>query len=146
MGKFGFGEKFIEWIKFLYEQSKSTVITNGILGPLITMHRGIKQGCPLAAFLYILYIEPLHLVLQKELKGIRIGRTTLKTSGFIDDVAIFLSRDEDITKSVKILERFEELTNGKLNKEKKITTIGKMGKHKEMAITLAKVSFLRQKC
>ena len=138
MGKFGFEKKFIQWIKFLYEESISTIITNGSLGPLIIMHRRIKQGCPIAAFLYILYIEPLHLALQRELKGIRIGRTTLKTNGFIDDLAIFLSFDEDITESVKILERFEESTNSKLNKEKnKITTTGKMGKQKKMATTLA---------
>ena len=81
MSHYNFDPVFIKWIKILYKKSKLKVILNGILGQEIEMERGVKQGCPIAMYLYIIYIEPLHLEIQNKIKGIKIGASQLKTCG-----------------------------------------------------------------
>ena len=92
----GFNQKFINLIKTLYENIKVKAVINGTLGSDINMERGIKQGCPLSSYLYIMYQEPLMRKLQAELKGIRVGSTTYKTSEFIDDLTMYASEKEDV--------------------------------------------------
>ena len=59
------------------------------MGKEITMERGIKQGCPLAMYLYIKYIEPLHLKIQRSIKRIKLGNSHLQMTGYVDDVNIY---------------------------------------------------------
>ena len=125
MEKMGFNQKFINLIKTLYENIKVKAVTNGTLCGDINMERGIKQGCPLSSYLYIMYIEPLMRKLQAELKGIRVGSTTYKTSGFIDDLRIYASEKEDVVALNDTINKFEKMTNSKINREK--TQVLKMG-------------------
>jgi len=98
---------------------------NGKTGKSITMTRGIKQGCPLAGFLYIIYIESLQLEIQRRITASRIGSEQIQTGGFIDDITIFISDETDLKEVEKILEEFQETTNSKINKNK--TTIMGLG-------------------
>lgn len=99
---------------------------NGRLSNEVRMERGIKQGCPLAMYLYILYIEPLHLTLQKKLEGVRLGNVDIKTTGFVDDIATFISSQNDMKITKEIVNKNEKCTNSKLNKKK--TNILGLGK------------------
>ena len=116
--KFNFNHSFIEIIKKMYDHSQASFILNGVLGKKIKMERGLKQGCPLAALLYLVYIEPLHLRLKNSLSGFRMGKEKLFTGGFIDDVVIYVQDDQDIYTLGKIIQEFENATNAKINKEK----------------------------
>ena len=118
MEKFNFPDKFIGWIKTLYSNSYACVLLNGKLGNKIDLNRGLKQGCPLSLYLYLIYIEPLHLFLQSQTRGISFGNRTLKTSGFVDDVIFFTEREEDLIILENVLNRFELATNSKINKSK----------------------------
>jgi len=73
MVAFGFPPATIRWVQTLYETSEARVILNGTFGKPIVFERGIKQGCPLAMLLYIIYIEPLLLRFKKELAGVKIA-------------------------------------------------------------------------
>jgi len=125
MKKLGFPKSYINYIKILMEDVKSKIITNGKTGKSITMTRGIKQGCPLAGFLYIIYIESLQLEIQRRITASRIGSEQIQTGGFIDDITIFISDETDLKEVEKILEEFQETTNSKINKNK--TTIMGLG-------------------
>jgi len=107
MSFFRFPPLFIKWIQTLYEDSKIRVILNGKLGNEINMGRGIKQGCPLAMYLYIIYIEPLVINLQNNLKGIKIGSSRLKINAYVDDIVIFTSEPDDFILIDKTLDTFE---------------------------------------
>ena len=132
MSKLGYPNKFIQSIKTLMENSIAKIIVNGKIGKEIKMERGIKQGCPLASFLYIIYIESLQLELQKNLITSRIGQEKIQTGGFIDGINIFVADEEDLEKIEKILENFETKTNSKINKNKtKIMGLGKWEGRKE---------------
>ena len=73
MVAFGFPPATIRWVQTLYETSEARVLLNCTFGKPIVFERGIKQGCPLAMLLYIIYIEPLLLRFKKELAGVKIA-------------------------------------------------------------------------
>ncbi len=52
-----FGEKIIGYIKMMYNNIESTIINNGRTRGYFKLERGIRQGCPLSAYLFILTIE-----------------------------------------------------------------------------------------
>ena len=56
---FGFGPHFIEWLKILYDNIQSVIKLNGFISTMIKIERGVRQGCPLCALLYILIAEVL---------------------------------------------------------------------------------------
>lgn len=45
---FGFGTKFLGWIKILYTQPRASVRTNIVLSQPFERSRGTRQGCPLS--------------------------------------------------------------------------------------------------
>ena len=57
-------------IETLYLDSKAVIEINDFLLASFKIHRGVRQGCPLSALLFIVFIEPFfkQLNLQKQLK------------------------------------------------------------------------------
>ena len=99
---FGFGEKFIKWIRIIYKHPKSAILTNGYLSNYFELSRGIRQGDALSALLYIIQAEPLAEKIRrnKDIKGIKVEsyecETEVKISQFVDDTTIFLENLEII--------------------------------------------------
>jgi hypothetical protein len=79
---------------------------------------GIKQGCPLAMLLYIIYIEPLLLRFKKELMGVKITGLPLVLGGHVEDQFLLVECDEDIRCMWGIVESFEDYTNALINRQK----------------------------
>ena len=63
--KFNMGDNIIKWVKILYTDVKSALYINGYIGELFKTTRGVRQGCPLSAILYIIYSELLGQLIQK---------------------------------------------------------------------------------
>ena len=61
---FNFGEKFRTWIKVMYKNISSCVIDNGFSSPFFTLHRGVRQGCPLSGLLFIIAVELLSISIR----------------------------------------------------------------------------------
>ena len=61
---YGFGENFRKWISILYKNSESCVTNNGFMSPYFKLSRGIRQGCPISALLFLLIAETVALVLR----------------------------------------------------------------------------------
>ena len=59
MMKMGFKNDFCHWIKVLYKNPKAFVKINGYISKTIFLSKGIRQGCPLSALLFILCTEVL---------------------------------------------------------------------------------------
>ena len=51
---FNFGNKFIRWIKLLYNKASICVINNGFSTPFFPISKGIREGYPISALLFIL--------------------------------------------------------------------------------------------
>ena len=52
--KFDFGPNFLNWIKLSYNKPIFRLKINGGISRTCEMHRGIRQGCPKSAILYLL--------------------------------------------------------------------------------------------
>ena len=55
--KFDFGDNFISWMRILYTKPVFRLKNNGWMSRNCSMFRGIRQGCPISALLYILVAE-----------------------------------------------------------------------------------------
>nr|GEU55510.1 RNA-directed DNA polymerase, eukaryota, reverse transcriptase zinc-binding domain protein [Tanacetum cinerariifolium] len=63
--KFGFGEKWRKWIQCCLQSSRGSIIINDSPTKEFQFGKGLKQGDPLSAFLFILIMESLHLSSQR---------------------------------------------------------------------------------
>ena len=75
MKAFGIGENFINWVRNIYSNAASIININGFFSERIPLQRGVRQGCPLSALLYVLVIEVLaiQLRLNPNIVGFKIG-------------------------------------------------------------------------
>lgn len=73
--KFNFGPNFINWIQILYKNPSFHVKNNGWLSRKCRMKRGIRQGCPVSALLFLFVMEILNLKINncRDIKGFKIN-------------------------------------------------------------------------
>ena len=122
--KYNFGENFINWIKVLYNKPELCIKNNGYFSNYIEMRRGIRQGCPVSALLFILIIETLAHSLQteKSLQGVsvRLNNANLeyKCFQYADDINLFLLNEHQIEKALKLIENFSNVAGPVLNRLK----------------------------
>jgi hypothetical protein len=117
---FGFGEMFRKWTKALYKGSQACVTNNGFSSPFFNLERGVRQGCPLSAYLFIMVVELLANKIRntKGIKGIKIGQNEIKIIQMADDTTIFVEDNESLKKVLNIIAIFQMFAGLKLNKEK----------------------------
>ena len=90
--QFNLDPTFITWIKLLYSNIFSCT-TNGHLSKRFPLSRGIEQGYPISALLFILVVEVLSVKLRtnEEIKGIQINGFEYKIVQLADDTTIFVN-------------------------------------------------------
>ena len=119
--KMNFGPKFIESIEALYKNNKGHVLINGFVSITFNIDRGVRQGCPISAMLYDIYIETLALAFKSdpEIHGIPIpGGKTHVISQYADDTDLLLSQKTKLYNVFKILNMFQRATGSTINSEK----------------------------
>ena len=55
--KFNFGSSFTKWVDIIYIKAVSCFTNNGWTSRPFKIERGIRQGCPLSALLFILVVK-----------------------------------------------------------------------------------------
>lgn len=115
--KFGFGSKFMSWIKLLYALPLARVRTNNDYSDYFPLERGTRQGCPLSPLLFAIAIEPLAIALRSShMKGIIRGDLAHKLSLYADDLLLFVSDpDRSIPCVLDLLKEFGLVSGYKLN-------------------------------
>ena len=70
-----FGKSFFKWIKVLYNNVESCIINYGTTSKYFKLNRGVRQGDPLSAYLFILCMEVLsrNLVNNKNIEGLSLA-------------------------------------------------------------------------
>ena len=133
---YNFGSNFINWINVIYNNVLSCVGNNGFYSSYFKLTRGIRQGCPISALLFILVVETLAIKIRQEksLHGIKINNIELKLCQLADDTTLFLKDRNSIGKAFTILKKFELNSGLKVNMEKStIVPIG-TSKYKKFAV------------
>ena len=123
LSKYNFGSSFKQWVKVLYENADSCVTNNGWTSKPFPLKKGIRQGCPLSALLFLLVVEVLAANIRKDKNnGINIkikGENKLiQISQLADDTTLFFNNEEAIMNGLNIVEKFGKVSGLKLNKEK----------------------------
>ena len=115
--KFGLGRSFLSWIKTLYSCPSLVVKNNGWFSGAVKMERGIRQGCPLSALLFILCVECLSLKLKgsKEISGVKIGNVEYRLSQYADDSALILKDKQSIINALTLIDEFSLISGLSLN-------------------------------
>ena len=120
--KFGFGPRFCNWIKIIYNSVTSSVKVNGWLTSFIPLERGLRQGCALSMPLYILTAEILaiHIRSNPEIKGLRPPDNTqeVKLSQYADDTTLLLRDDHSVQQTFFTLDLYERASGARVNKDK----------------------------
>lgn len=58
----GFPPKFIDMVKLLFRHASASVKVNGVPSPTFKIERGVRQGCPLAPYLFIILADVLNIM------------------------------------------------------------------------------------
>jgi len=120
--KIGFGEKFIKWFKTLYKNQVAYVKINNYFTRGVHMKRGVKQGCPLSALIFIICTEILYQAInsQDSIKGFLLpDNSEIKISQYADDTCIFLRNEDSIDEVIKHVKEFGKISGLILNVEKR---------------------------
>ena len=117
---FGFPQECINMIKVLYTDIESCVMNDGVTTGYFPVRRGVKQGDPLSAYLFILAIEILaiHIRQYEEIHGIKIDNEEMKLSIYADDITVFVSDVTSAKLVFKTLELFRKTSGLSVNLEK----------------------------
>ena len=124
-----FDPDFIKWVRILYRNTTSCVMNNGHKTSPFTLQRGVHQGCPLSALLFIILVQVLQqmLVQRNDIAGVSIQGKELKILQMADDTTILTSNKDDIPKILQLLDEFRDISGLKTNVDKTIAyRIGKI--------------------
>ena len=93
---FNFGTSYISWIKTLYNGASSAIINNGWISEYLNISRGVRQGCPLSPYLFVLASEILAINIRtnQKIKGININNVCTKIIQYADDTCLPLAYDK----------------------------------------------------
>ncbi|KAJ9555268.1 hypothetical protein OSB04_009882 [Centaurea solstitialis] len=124
--KMGFGAKWVSWIEACLKSSSVSVLVNGSPTKEFPMKRGLRQGDPLAPFLFLIIAEGLHILMDNAEKkvvfeGIKVGKLECSVSHlqYADDVIFFGKwKAANFRNLLNILECFHELSGLKINVRK----------------------------
>ena len=124
---FNFGPNFLRWVDILYKNPETAILNNGHQTKFFHPERGVRQGCPLSAFLFIIAVEILAIQIRnsEKIKGLLIDKVEIKISQLADDTTVFLRDTDSIKHLFDLLQKFELSSGLKTNIEKtKFHSIG----------------------
>jgi len=133
LGRLGFNVKWINWIKACLESASVSILVNGSPTEEFKPKRGLRQGDPLAPFLFIIVVEGLSGLMREAksasmFKGVEVGsqRVQVNLLQFADDTFFFCNPSYHNVLVIKAILRSFELVSGlRVNFHK--STVGAVG-------------------
>lgn len=117
--KFGFGVFFIKVIKTLYKNNNSSIKLGHGTSQRFTIQRGIRQGCPISPYLFLLAMQLLAVhIINSGLQGISIAEKQIIISQLADDTTLFLKNKSQIPIAINIINSFSKASGLYLNIKK----------------------------
>ena len=127
---FNFGKSFCDWIDTLYNNTSSQVLNNGWASEPFSISRGVRQGCPLSPYLFLICAEILAIMIRQNenIEGIKLGSLEYKVSQYADDTCLTIIADvKGFQEVITIFDRFEKISGLRINYDKtEIMPIGSL--------------------
>nr|GEW37399.1 RNA-directed DNA polymerase, eukaryota [Tanacetum cinerariifolium] len=125
INSFRFGHKRRSWIRGSLYSSMASILVNGSPTSEFQFHRGLKQGDPLAPYLFILIMESIHLSFSRVIEagvftGIKIDSSITLSHLFYADDAVFIGEwtRDNLNSIMHILWCFSLLSGLSINLKK----------------------------
>ena len=141
--KLNFGDSLRNWVKVFYTDIESAILNNGYATNWIKPSTGVRQGCPLSHYLFILAAELMSMKIcqSSAVKGISIFEREIKISQFVDDTNLLCLDLSSVEKGLQIAVDFGEISGLRLSLEKaKAMWLGKRSGNKNKPLCLKWVS------
>ncbi|KAL9989410.1 hypothetical protein ACROYT_G003957 [Oculina patagonica] len=113
---YNFGPSLIKWIELFYKDIQSNVLNNGWASEFFSLGRGVRQGCPLSPYIFILCAEILANAMRnnKDIKGILVEDTEVKISQYADETTLILNgTKKSLEASLLMLDAFYNISGFK---------------------------------
>jgi hypothetical protein len=120
LSKIGFSPKWIKWVSSMYWLASSSVKINGESGGEFKLSRSVKQGCPLAPYLFILATDVLGHMLDNtkyKVEGLTLPKGgCVRDQTFVDDTAFYLKgTHNNLSKTQTVMDLFYFTFGAKIN-------------------------------
>ena len=102
----GITGKMFRVIKDLYSNNSATVLVEDKLSPVFKINSGVMQGSKLGPILFNILINDLLEELQESNYGASIGKLTISTLGFADDIVLISDSKKAMQKLIDICVRW----------------------------------------
>ncbi|GKA87002.1 RNA-directed DNA polymerase, eukaryota [Tanacetum coccineum] len=119
---FGFGPNWCRWIRGTFTSSMASILVNGSPTSEFPFCCGLKQGDPLAPYLFILIMESLHISFSRVVddglfKGFQLHGSVNISHLFYADDAMFIGEwsEQNLHNIVKVLNCFHLASGLKIN-------------------------------
>ncbi|CAI5948882.1 unnamed protein product [Closterium sp. NIES-65] len=117
--RMGFPRKFVRWCEGLHAGSTTRLLLNGWLGEPVAVKKGVRQGCPLAPYLFLCAVEPLcQEAIRRKLGISNPFGDRLAYLGYADDTTLVLQGKRQIGRAVKVLDEFGDKSGLRVNIDK----------------------------
>ena len=136
MKKMKFPEKFLEWMRLVHRDAECCLLLDFITRPFKVTF-SVRQGDPLAMILFLIYIEPLVMMVERKVEGVKFLVRPAKSlwcpemvgleervEAYVEDVEVVVGSDADILLVDQIVDRFEEVSRAILNRSSKSVILG----------------------
>ena len=106
-----FGPDFRRWVHIFYKDVQSCVLNNGLCSHHFNIKRGVRQGDPLAPYLFVTAVEILATAIRnrENIKGITIAGLETKLLQFADDTTAVLSDSDSARALFGVLNKRESI-------------------------------------
>ena len=134
-----FGRGIKRWVNIFYTNIESAVQNNGFITSWFKPSKGVRQGCPLSPYLFILSAEVLSNKIRQEsnVRGIKVFGKEIKLSQFADDTTLFNADIESLERALKIVGDFGRISGLFLNvKKTKALWLGKWKNNRNKPLDL----------
>ncbi|GBG60582.1 hypothetical protein CBR_g8604 [Chara braunii] len=118
--RMGFGTSFCKWTVAMYTLSTSAVMINGHLSAPFNLTRSLRQGCPLAPFLFVVLLNRLRR--NPRIKGLTLhSATQCKVKALADDLFVISENSNESLSSLKdTLTEYSVLSEASVNWNKSV--------------------------
>ena len=114
LDSFNFGTNIKHWVCTFYTNVESAVLNNGYLTNWFKPSKGVRQGCPLSPYLFILSVE----ILSIKIHHVPTVEGISKMSQFADDTNLFCANLVSVENALNIVVNFGRISGLQLNMKK----------------------------